>query len=326
LRRAKTALGGRGRKHKDDSRIWQAFVRALRLAGAKQKASVDWRLEDLATYLEARANMPSLQHSRGRPAKYADALTALAAVVCRTLRKTNGAKRCGLHEALIDFVAPSCVVTFNYDLIVDSTLMSMGKLAWSAKEYAGKTILLPDSRNRLVRRAKPRVKKHPGTIPLLKLHGSINWERHEKGGGFSLVLDEIPSDNALQCSLCPERALVVPPVASKTQIRETGLLALWKEASWLLRKAKGWVLWGYSFPRTDTVTQVLLGTALAKNRRPKPVVVINPDSDAGVRVQTQLQKVSVQRWSSVERFLFDHGRLALADDSSRARRSRPRKA
>jgi len=326
LRTAQKVLGGRGRKPKADSKAWSAFVHALKQTEIKPKTAINGGLEALATYLEARANMPSLQSSRGRPAKYSNALTALGAVICHTLRKTNGAKECSLHKALIELVQPSCIVTFNYDLIADTTLMSLGKLAWSRKEYAAsKTVFVPGKRMRLSPRQKPRGKRWRGAIPLLKLHGSMNWESPQRGGGFSLVLDRIPSDSSLPCSVCPKRALVVPPVASKTQIRETGLLSLWNRATRLLHDAKGWILWGYSFPRTDTITQVLLTTALAKNRKPKPVVVINPDPQAGVRVRTQLQKVSVRKWSSVERFLLDHGRLSLTSDSLRARRSRRRR-
>jgi hypothetical protein len=321
LREAKEILGGRGRKRKGGGKIWATFAKALDLAGASQKNSIDWRLEDLATYLEARANMPSLQHSPGKPAKYENALPALAAVICHTLRKRNGTKPCGLHKALIALVQPSCVVTFNYDLIVDCTLMAMGKLAWFAEDYAGKMIFLPGKWGRTTARQTPRRDKLVGEIPLLKLHGSINWAQHQRGGGFSLVLDKIPSDDSLPCSSCPDHALVVPPIASKVQIRDAGLLAIWKKAGGLLRKAKGWILWGYSFPRTDTITHVLLSTALGRNKRPKPVVVINPDLTVGERVGKQLRKVKVQQWTSVERFLYDHERLQFAKGKPSRRRA-----
>jgi hypothetical protein len=97
-----------------ETRTWTDFVGKVQAAGLKPTQVLGWRLEQLSTYLEARANMPALQHSAGRPNNYAAALAALSQVICRTLERTGGTEGCPLHSALFELVNPSAVITFNY--------------------------------------------------------------------------------------------------------------------------------------------------------------------------------------------------------------------
>lgn len=301
----------RGRSD-DAGRTWREFVKRLRLAGLDEKKVRHWRLEQLSTYLEARANMPSLQHSVGRPADYSMALQALNQVICWTLARANGARGCVLHRQLFSLVRPSCVVTFNYDLVADESLLALQQLCWQRASYAGNSLVIRGA-NGKYKRPRPRVPRGSSAPLLLKLHGSINWAAHKRAGGFSLVADRLPGDS-LAHSAPPEHPLVVPPVAAKMDIRRGALRSIWKEAAKNLRTAPGWIIWGYSFPQTDTVTHVLCRTALARNRKPKPIVVINPDYSVSDRVSDALEKVRIRRWGSIERFLLDHGALTGEGD------------
>src|SRR5262245_23728294 len=118
--------------------------------------------------------MPSLQAKVGRPADYAKALIALTDVICRTLWKSNGTKACRLHRMLFESINPKAVVSFNYDLIADQTLVAMRRLAWHREEYAGGGLKIRQIENKGYTRARP-VRKMPKAVPLLKLHGSMNW-------------------------------------------------------------------------------------------------------------------------------------------------------
>jgi hypothetical protein len=293
-----------------DTRAWGNLVKKLRSAGLDAKGIGKWRLEQLSTYLEARTNMPFLQHSAGRPADYSAALAALNQTVCRTLERSNGTRSCSLHKKLFELTQPSCVVSFNYDLIADQSLLDLGLLAWQKPRYGGRSIRIRHSGRDEYTRPRPRAIYGQEETPLLKLHGSINWSAHRKGGGFSLLTRSLPNAD-LGYPGPPDKPLIVPPVAAKIDIQKGALRDLWKEAARALRQARGWIIWGYSFPETDTVTQVLCRTALAKNRKAKPVVVVNPDSAVAERVSTTLQKVNVRSWPSMERFLFDHDALRL---------------
>jgi hypothetical protein len=291
---------GRGRAGVAD---WRKLKGKLKSAGIKADSSLKrMRLEQLSTYLEARANMPSLQHAAGAPAHYEKALIALSHVICRTLEEMNGTKPCDLHKQLFNYVDPKCVLTFNYDLIADQTLMKMGRLAWHTKRYCGGSLKIATGNSSYFRpRPKRRLRR---SIPLLKLHGSINWATHERGGGYSLFA-RWPLEGDLRYPRPPTKPLIVAPVASKIEI-QLSLRQLWQEASKQLRMSPGWIIWGYSFPDLDTITKVLFRTALARNRRPKPLIIINPDGGVVGRIKDALgTKVKVQHFTSVERFLFD---------------------
>ncbi len=116
---------------------WQNFRRNIEAVGLKPDDIVKWRLEQLSTYLEARIRMRSLQIKAGQPAKYHEALSSLNQLICYVFIKTGGTKPCRLHKKIFEFINPKAVITFNYDLIADQSLMEMNRLSWTNKEYAG---------------------------------------------------------------------------------------------------------------------------------------------------------------------------------------------
>lgn len=314
---AKERLGRAGAP-KEAREVWRKFTRKLRLAGLSEKEIVRMRLEQLSTYLEARANLPSLQLKQGRPAQYREALTALKSVICRLLVESNGNKSCSLHRRLINYVNPKCIVTFNYDMIVDLTVMEMGRLAYWDRSYAGGTITSVSASGKTNPVQRPKWQRR-GTIPVFKLHGSMNWNEHKKRDGFSLYLNQFKinknrknSPDILKLRALPPRPMIVPPVAAKMNVKSEFLKVVWSESAKKLKEAKGWIFWGYSFPQTDTLTQVLFRTALRNNRKPKPVIVINPDSGVFSRIKTSVSKIRDRHYAmSIERFLIDHGIIKL---------------
>jgi hypothetical protein len=266
----------------------------------------DWRLEQLTTYLEARANV-KFEAQPGRPHDYRETLNALNKLVCHVLWLTNGTKPCRLHTALFELVRPKAVLTFNYDLIADQTLLEMGKRPWTRTTYCtAKTVRLirngHTSSRALLRQ------RHKGSIDFYKLHGSMHWNRLQKNGGYQLAgLEALPREQ-FQYAGVPDHVFIVPPIAAKMDIPLTSLKHLWSDAASRLRKCDTWIVWGYSFPATDTITTVLLKTAVARNRKSKKrILVINPDPSVQERVSRSLhKKVLVRQWFSVERFLLDH--------------------
>jgi hypothetical protein len=296
--------------YREHVKAWKAFLDHLKGAGLKFDEVKAWRLEQLSTFLEARANLHELQLGRGRPRKFVEALDALKVVVCYVLRGTGGAKFCDLHRALFELVTPSAVLSFNYDLIADQSMLEMGILNWSSKQYRGaRYIEIPiGKRSKYVPINSKRLR---GQTPLLKLHGSMNWEKKRRGTGYRLSGCELPTAEyrQLKYSQIPDKPYIVPPVAAKMQIGESELRDHWRSAVRCLNKAGSWIIWGYSFPGTDTISQVLFRAALARNRKFKPVLVINPDMSVADRVKTVCKKVNVTQSPSMERFLLDHRKL-----------------
>src|SRR5690348_6945380 len=91
---------------------WIAFKKQLKKAGLNFNEVKSWRLEQLSTYLEARANLPSLQLYQGKPKDYRAALDILKNMVGHVILATGGVEPCLFHELLFRKINPSAVISF----------------------------------------------------------------------------------------------------------------------------------------------------------------------------------------------------------------------
>jgi len=296
-------LLGRQKNKRPPAVAWRKFCKTLKKAQVDPKVAVRERLEYLSTYLEAKANMNALQLKQGRPQHFRSALDALSIVICHVLQIRNGTAACSLHRQLFEHINPSAIISFNYDLIADQTLMEMRKLNFTHREYcSAESFLVSKNERRPVRR-----RKMHNRIPLLKLHGSINWQRNRRRKTYSVVGRNQTNSLALSYNV-PDVPFIVPPLAAKIDISNTHLKSLWSSALKRLKDAPGWIIWGYSLPATDTITQVLCRTALSRNKKPKHVIVINPDFTITSKMRNSLSKIRITHYISVERFLLDQGK------------------
>jgi hypothetical protein len=306
-----------GKKARGGQRIavtaWKEFKTHLKAAGLEFAEIKRWRLEQLSTFLEARASLRGMQLNQGRPRDYAKALESLKVVVCHVLRIEGGTRACDLHTKLFDLVCPRAVVSFNYDLIADQSLAALGLLDWRKAEYRGaRYAAIPsDDGKSLAYKGIYPIQGFKG-VPLLKLHGSIHYERLDRGGGFRLSGARFPESavGSISYLRVPSEPYLIPPIAAKIEIKQAELRERWYSALDHLHDAPAWLFWGYSFPTTDTISQVLFRTALTRNRKAKPVIVVNPDASAAIRVREVCRKVKVEHCPSIERLLMDYGRGA----------------
>ena len=299
-------------QNKDKVEAWARFKSHLRRAGIEFSAVKGWRLEQLSIFLEARASLKGLQLGPGRPRNLQKALEALKVLVCHVLQSEGGTRACDLHKKLFELVNPSTVISFNYDLIADQSMIEVGLLDWKSREYRGaKYASIPTEHGTLYRYIQARHKA--GCVPLLKLHGSMHWEKLHRGDGFRLAGCRLPDDHnpTFHYLEVPAEPYIVPPVAAKIEIKQAELRSRWRLAIARLHEAPTWIIWGYSFPETDTISHVLFRAALARNRRKKPVLIINPDMSVGARVLEICPKVSVRQYPSMERWLLDNGQLSI---------------
>lgn len=291
--------------------VWREFKRNLKNIGLEQKSLVDWRLETLTTYLEARANV-NFENKAGRPALYRNALDRLNRVICYVLSLSGGDKTCRVHKEMINFFSPKAVISFNYDLILDQTLLGLGKLNWAASTYSkGKTVEVWTGKKRSNRTWYKKRRRSTSGVTLYKLHGSIHWQRLQRGGPYivsGVRTFPFKDGHPMEYAKPPKTPLIVPPVAAKMQIADLG--SLWTAAHKELKASSTWVIWGYSFPQTDTITSVLLKTCVKDARgKKKRVIIINPDSTVSERVKALLGKVNVEHYGSATDFLLKVGRL-----------------
>jgi hypothetical protein len=178
----------------------------------------------------------------------------------------------------------SSVITFNYDIAVDYALFQNGL----GPDYGlGQT-----------------VKGNP-VVPLLKLHGSLNWGSESGKGGIRPLL---LSDYFSKYSLSPfpeirnvrvpigsqlkdyfdrftdveieKEPFVVPPSWNKADHHKS-LSSVWQRAAQELSEAQYIFVIGYSMPETDAFFRLLYALGTAEGGFLNGIEVFNPD-DTGV--------------------------------------------
>ena len=195
------------------------------------------------------------------------------------------------HWQLLQTVYPSpaepCVISTNYDLIVDTAMMSVSETRTSEGR-------LPDYRIQI---RTPFYSAEGGRFgTLLKLHGSLNWlycrtcQRIEIGAsessrylkvlgrlvGPSLEQSYTPDGNP--CPGCGTRLrpLLIAPTHLK-DYRNPHLAQVWYEAERVLREANRAVFIGYSLPDDDVEVVYLVKRGLA-HLAPDRITVVEYDA------------------------------------------------
>ena len=152
----------------------------------------------------------------------------------------------------------------------------------------------------------------PSDIPLLKLHGSLNWALCPKCQA-PLVLDfgryfrqtaslstkfkgTVPFRLSKRLSLLgshcegaapPETPAIVPPSWNKTQYHTT-FSRVWSRAALELSEAEEIYIIGYSFPATDSFFRELLALGLAGGARIRRFAVVDPKKEVAIRIEALL--------------------------------------
>lgn len=177
-----------------------------------------------------------------------------------------------------------CVISTNYDLTVDSSMMYVSR----QRQPPGG---LPDYRCGLANLSQIEPGQRFGT--LLKLHGSLNWlmckncfymELGETDfTRFLTILQKVAgpdlrssllSDGSL-CPVCNSklRPLLVAPSHLK-DYRNPHLAQVWHEAQQVLRQASRVIFVGYSMPDDDVEVVYLVKRSLGHIRDPKQITVV----------------------------------------------------
>ncbi len=178
------------------------------------------------------------------------------------------------------------VLTFNYDIATDYALHNRGlspNYGFSGPQFGDRT------------------------VPLLKLHGSINWATDSKTGDvvplsmqdyfkkfgpqgpfYESKTISIPIGSQLQkyfhdfteSEVEPE-PVIVPPVWSKGEYHQL-LSEVWAQAAHELSEAQHIFIIGYSMPETDAFFRLLYGLGTAGSVPIRQFVVANPDRTGAV--------------------------------------------
>lgn len=146
------------------------------------------------------------------------------------------------------------IVTFNYDTVVE------------------KTIEAPDVVADKLRVIVPGESLTPGCIPLLKLHGSLDWRR---AGGRVLRMKDDPF---FALSDARDELVIASPGPTKQDLIREVLDTLWAQAEGCIREAEAIVFVGYRFPPSDSTARERLMKAISANTKQLHVhTVLGPD-------------------------------------------------
>lgn len=187
---------------------------------------------------------------------------------------------CAAHGEFWRFVLNrfqlKAVVTTNYDILVERGLRHRRiKDSSSPGIYYGglprPQVLQGHARVGTNRNAERNVEL-AGSIPVFKLHGSLNWAT--EGTAIQLYLDLRPSFRY------GGQAAIIPPLPHKRIPR--WLHQVWSCAQCCLESSDVWLVCGYSLPEYDLAIRDILATA-AKRTSLEEIILLDPTASTLTR-------------------------------------------
>ena len=168
-------------------------------------------------------------------------------------------------------------ISLNYDTFIDGALdlpdidldygVEFGKLV--AKGWRGKGLT--------ARWRKPRPAR---SVPLYKLHGSLNWLYCSRCTALIMLPKRfplvVPIENNCPCGGTSLAPIIVPPTFFKL-MSNVQLQQIWRHAERALLSARRIVFCGYSLPDADLHVKYLLKRAELNRRGTQPEVYIVND-------------------------------------------------
>ncbi|MBU2850581.1 SIR2 family protein [Acidithiobacillus ferrivorans] len=172
------------------------------------------------------------------------------------------------------------IITFNYDTLIEDALTRM-KVPYNYG-YSSANLINHGKCQAGLSGHLTLFDAPTDSIPLLKLHGSINWADGEPDSSTGLVprlfydsYDELVAEDAVP--------LIEPPTWRKGG--NDILRTVWDRAVNALQIATRIIFIGYSAPATDPHFRFLMAAGLAKNICLSKVVVVNPDDKVSEDIQ-----------------------------------------
>lgn len=223
-------------------------------------------------------------------------LAAVAALLQVSLHETlSTGSECSHHKKLVESLSSDdTIISFNYDVLIDTALRKNGAGKWSAK-YG---YHLP-RRSRELRQVTTKGNwdywspdapaSRKDCLALLKLHGSIHWqisEQRKSIGGRDSLLVSVKLKERLHYQNGVPDFTIIPPEWNKDFAESYVFGQLWTEAYSRLRGAKSLVVIGFSFALTDMYATSLFKLGLNKLDE---LVIVNPDHDARKRTRDVLK-------------------------------------
>lgn len=277
---------------------FEEVLGVLEIAESQGESFRDWG----TSHIVAGTQKPRLPHIRD----------LLILLITQVLDKTLGGRPAKHHAKLLEELGPAIAqttfISFNYDILLDNALVDLHR-AWDL-DY-GVNFSNYDTAKDWHRPRRGR------SVPLFKLHGSLNWlycttcrsvTLTPKEGGVCRLKWE---QEACLCSVCETLTvpIVIPPTYFKA-LSNLHLRQIWDAAERALVCSDRIVFCGYSFPDADIHVRYLLKRVELNRKRPSPLEVFVVNEHAG--------KTAVARDSERDRYerFFVHKNLVRWTDLS----------
>lgn len=216
-------------------------------------------------------------------------LISLIAVYLEKKLRIGGNYHLALVNQLRDqeCLEQTAFISLNYDILIDNSLILQGA---TGIDYA---VAFNNQNN----------PQRPRAIPLLKLHGSLNWLYcptcnaldHYPGEKIAAQLTDHPHRGV--CDRCqePRVPIIIPPTFFKV-MSNVYLQLIWKRAEEELKRAGRIIFCGYSFPEADMHIKYLLKRAEVNRMGEAPKVFIVNEHPDKTEQQRQREKDRYERF------------------------------
>ncbi len=246
----------------------------------KLLAGVD--VEEVFTFLSERARAPSTTPQlRTYVRKVWAALTEEVASVFGHFASNTATKK--TYRAFVNrhFRKGDTVVSFNYDTIFETSLPPKKQFHYESVH------------------AKKRL------IPLLKPHGSINWDLRDDG---TIAVENAPDHPVIVAPTHLKFIAGQDPDDSEQPIgyldQATGIRDIWTHMEASMKDASALVFIGYSFPVADLYFSSVLRSVLADRNNTPKIVVVNPDAVAiADRLNRRFPLADFERYFDMQQFI-----------------------
>lgn len=199
----------------------------------------------------------------------------IARFIALTIQKLIVKSNTPSYKLLANYGVAKAIITTNWDILLEHSIQEpMFRYGEMIRPYK-----------------KPQLESSVGyVIPILKLHGSLNWGFCEKCGKIyyfdGKIYGQLVSANNVKCEKHPDVKLtpfIIPPTLSKLEKAEirnrnspyVPLRSVWSEARKYLMSCDKVYFIGYSFPETDVQMKIFISDALRKNEKLEKITIVS---------------------------------------------------
>jgi hypothetical protein len=220
----------------------EAFLDYLDSAAAQQNGALGSQVQRVLQKLETSQALPTTAQAAGVARR-------MIAAECSTFvdRHTIDTEMWAPYRAWVKTLDPrsDTLVTFNYDLVLET----------AGKAEAGVLqAFMPGGEYGDI--------SGTGHVPIIKLHGSVDWEKRDDKKGNVTFHKAQQDDFILNC---PAEALSIATPGPRKRGAVKELDQLWNRALNALREADAVVFVGYRFPPSDAEARTRLLGAIRDN-------------------------------------------------------------